>query len=93
MNKLNEVAFVGAGIGGGFENTTELHVMKYKEAMASKDAKAWKRAVEEEHERMVKHKVWTPVPREEVPKDATTITSTWAMKCTMPLVGLKTCCA
>ena len=75
-----ETAFVGAGLGGGFENTSELHVMKYKEAMATKDAESWKKAVEEEHERMMKHNVWKPVPRVEVPKEATTITSTWAMK-------------
>ena len=29
---LDEVVFVGAGAGGGFVNTQELHVMKYKEA-------------------------------------------------------------
>ena len=29
---------------------------------------------------MLKHKVWQPVKREEVPNNATVITSTWAMK-------------
>jgi hypothetical protein len=32
-----EFALVGAALGGGFEDTTQLHVMTYKEAMASKD--------------------------------------------------------
>jgi hypothetical protein len=32
-----EVAFVGAGIGGGLTNTEDLHVMKYDEAIASAD--------------------------------------------------------
>jgi len=33
MNR--EHCLVGAGLGDGFENTTELHVMKYDEAMAT----------------------------------------------------------
>jgi hypothetical protein len=37
MWKLSETAFVGAGIGGGFVDTSELHVMKFKEAMEGKD--------------------------------------------------------
>jgi hypothetical protein len=80
MWKMSEMAFVGAGIGGGFVDTNELHVMKYKEAMAGKDAPKWEIAVEEEHERMMKHKVWEPVPIEELPKDSKVLTSTWAMK-------------
>ena len=37
----NEITCVGAGIGGGFSNTKELHVMKYKQAMATEDVKQW----------------------------------------------------
>jgi hypothetical protein len=33
--EVAEGGLVGAGIGGGFEHTGELKVMKYKEAMAS----------------------------------------------------------
>jgi hypothetical protein len=51
----DEVNCIGAGIGGGFVNTKELHVMKFKQAMESKDAKQWERAVDEEHDRMIKH--------------------------------------
>ena len=50
MWKMTEMALVSAGIGGGFINTNELHVMKYKEAMARKDAEKWQKAVDEEHE-------------------------------------------
>ena len=50
MWKMGEMALVGAGIGGGFVDTNELHVMKYKEAMARKDAEKWQKAVDEEHE-------------------------------------------
>ena len=34
MNEIGELACVGAGLGSGFDNTNELHVMKYHEAMA-----------------------------------------------------------
>jgi hypothetical protein len=35
MRELNEMALIGAGIGGGFVNTEELHVMNYNEAIQS----------------------------------------------------------
>jgi len=38
-----EYAFVGAGLGGGFVNTAELHVMKYNEAMVSSGKEHWER--------------------------------------------------
>ena len=76
----DEIACVGAGIGGGFENTSELHVMKYREAMAGDFKDKWEEAVLEEHERMVKHNVWKPVKRDEMPRHAKPLTSTWAMK-------------
>ena len=84
MQKLEfdncEVACIGAGIGGGFENTAELHVMKYDEAMQSDDSDNWKESVDDEHERMVKNTVFEAKKPEEVPDDAKIITSTWAMK-------------
>jgi hypothetical protein len=57
-----EVCCVGAGIGGGFQNTSnELHVMKYDEAMATKDVEQWHDAVEDEHQSMQKHVVFEEV--------------------------------
>ena len=44
-----DFSFVGAGLGGGFANTAELHVMKYDEAMATDEKEQWEKAVEEEH--------------------------------------------
>jgi Mn-containing catalase len=44
-------------------STEELHVMKYNEAMQSRDKKEWIKAVKEEHERMVKSEVWTAVDK------------------------------
>jgi hypothetical protein len=49
----SEVLCVGAALGRGFENTKELHVMKYNQAINQGDPKeqaAWKQAVKEEYE-------------------------------------------
>jgi hypothetical protein len=75
-----ELGCVGAGVGGGFDHTTELHVMKYRDAVASGDATQWSRAVEEEHDRMVDNEVWSPVHKEDIPPNAKVLTSTWARK-------------
>ena len=80
MWKMSEMALVGAVIGGGFINMSELHVMKFKEAMAGKDSDKWQKAFDKEHEHMQKHHIWVPVPIEEVLKGSKVLTSTWAIK-------------
>ena len=47
-----EVLEVGAGIGGGCKHSSELKVLNYKEAMASKDKQEWQKEIAKEHERM-----------------------------------------
>ena len=54
--------------------------MKYNEAMATPDAKEWEGSVDTEHDRMMKHKVWKVVKKEDVPTGAIVLGSTWAMK-------------
>jgi histone deacetylase 1/2 len=76
----DEIVCVGAGIGGGFVNTNELKVLKYKDAMKTADWKQWEKAADEEHDRMVKHNVWLAILRRDIPMAAKIITSTWAMK-------------
>ncbi len=43
--QYTEIANIGAGVGGGFENTKELRVMNYKEAISGPDGKRWKAEV------------------------------------------------
>jgi hypothetical protein len=43
---ITEYASVGAGLGGGFDNTMELKVMKYDEAINGPDGDAWKKEIE-----------------------------------------------
>ena len=74
-----EMASVGAGIGGGFDHSSELKVLNYKQAMASNEKAEWMKEIEQEHERMLKYNVWDLVHMKDVP-EATPLTSTWAFK-------------
>jgi len=82
LSELRNIEFgcVGAGLGGGFTDTHELHVMNYDEAMNTPDKDKWEDAVVEEHDRMMKHVVFEPVLKSELPEDTNVIDSTWAMK-------------
>ena len=75
-----EFACVGAGLGGGFIDTNELHVMKFNEAMATQDKNHWIRAVDEEHQRMKDHGVFQPVNQKDLKAGTKIISSTWSMK-------------
>ena len=75
-----ELACFGMGVGGGFEDTHELHVMKYNEVTATHEKEGWKISTDKEHDCMVKRKVWKAIPPTEAPMDAKIIDSTWAMK-------------
>lgn len=77
---IDEIMAVGAGIGGGFTHTSELIPMKYEQAMAGPKAKQWGEAVDMEHKRMQNHAVFKAVKKQDVPKFAKILTSTWAMK-------------
>ena len=52
-HKDSEHNLVGAGIGGGFVNASELIPMKHNEAMKTKDKKGWEKSVDEEHDRFL----------------------------------------
>lgn len=70
MWKISKMALVDTGIGGGFIDTSKLHVMKFKEAMAGKDTVKWQKVVDEENNKCIqKHHVWEPVPMEDPQKD------------------------
>ena len=48
-----EFANVGAGVGGGFENSKELKVMNYNKAVNGPDGVHWQAEVENEYQQMV----------------------------------------
>ena len=54
--------------------------MKYDAAMKTKDAAAWKVAVDEEYDCMVSNNVWKPIDRAKIPSNSKVRTPTWAMK-------------
>ena len=51
-----DISLVSFVLGGGFENTNELKVMKYYEAIMFLNKK-WEIVIQEEHEQMKKYKV------------------------------------
>ena len=75
-----EIIAVGAGLGGGFEHTTELNVLNYKQAMERDDIEEWKKVIDRELETFNKHKVYKAVKREDLPENTKIVTTTWAMK-------------
>ena len=77
---INEVNLVGAGIGGGFEVTSELKVMNFKKAMKSDEKEKWLQAIDEEWERMIKAGAFKAIKRNALNPNEKIITSTWAMK-------------
>ncbi len=54
--------------------------MKYKDAINGPDGKAWKKEMENEHDRMVKNDAWEPVKKSSLPKGTKVIDGTWACK-------------
>lgn len=77
---VDKISGVGASLGGGFANTSELRVMKYEEAITGPDSDKWATEVDKEHDRMVKNKTWEAVKRSDLPPGTIPIDSTWAMK-------------
>jgi hypothetical protein len=80
MKELGEFGLIGADIGGGYLNISELNVMKFDEAMTKSDKPNWDKAVLEEHDRFMDHTAFEAINREEIPEGTKVITTTWAMK-------------
>ena len=68
------------GLGGGFDNTSELKVMKFNDAINGPDSNKKKKDIENEHKRMVINGVWEPLDKKDLLKGVKVITLTWACK-------------
>jgi len=75
-----EAANVGAGVGGGFENTQERRVMTYNEAINGPDGEQWKAEVENEYQQMLHNNVFEMVMIADLPPGTKLIDNVWAMK-------------
>ena len=75
-----ELILVGAGLGGGFENTTELKVMNFKKATKRNNKKYWIKEVPNEKSRFDRFNALTAVKKKDLPMRAKITTSTLAMK-------------
>ena len=75
-----ECALVGAGLGGGIQNTKELHVLTYEEAINGPERDQWLESIENEYQRMIDNGVFIPCAPEDVPVGAKILSNVWAMK-------------
>ena len=75
-----EAANVGAGVGGGFENTQELRVITYNKAINRPDGEHWKAEVENGYQQMRHNKGFETVMIANLPPGTKLIDSVWAMK-------------
>jgi hypothetical protein len=66
--QLTEFANDGAGTGGGFNNTKELQVMNFNEAVNGPDGEHWKAEVENGYQQMLANEMFEVVLK----KDLTT---------------------
>jgi hypothetical protein len=84
VGDIQEIMMVGAGIGGGFNHSSELNVIKYNQAMRSNDLDEltkWIKGMDEEHARFLQNKVWVAILKIKCHK-IIPITMTWALKMT-----------
>ena len=72
-----EIKSVGAGLGSDFTNTTELKVMKYREAVNGPDGESRKEEILNEHNRMLKNNVFEAVDKDSIPSGTKIIDSMW----------------
>ena len=79
LDLKSEQSLIGA-TGVGFNHMSELHVMNYKQAMASADAAEWQLEVGKEHERMVNNDIWETVPKASMSPKTKILKSVWAMQ-------------
>ena len=84
-----EVESVGAGLGGGSTNTNELKVVRYREAVNGPAGESWKKEIVDEHNRMLKNKVFEAVDKESVPSGTKIIDRMWT--CNLKSNGMKRC--
>ena len=74
-----EMSLVGA-VGTAFDNTTDLHVKRFREAMASPQRESWLAAVDDEFNRFMKNKVFRVVSRQDIPHWVRDLPSVWNLK-------------
>ena len=71
-----KLILVGAGLGGGFVNTTKLKVMNYNEATKGNNKNNWIKEVANEKSRFDGFNALTAVKKKDLPKGAKIMTST-----------------
>jgi type II secretory pathway component PulJ len=80
--KIHKTALVSASIGGGFNHSSELNVIKYNQAMQANDLEEltrWIKGMDKEHTRFLFNEVWVAVLKGDH-KDVIPKAMAWALK-------------
>jgi hypothetical protein len=80
VNFETEKLLVGAAIGEGIGHTSELQSVKYNQAMFGPEKEKWKKAIVEEHDRMIQNAVWIPVKLNTSSSNIKPLSILWVMK-------------
>jgi hypothetical protein len=80
LNFATEKLLVGAAIGEGIGHTGELQSVKYNQAMSRPEKGKWKKAIVEEHDRMIQNTVWIPVKLNTSSSNIKPLSILWVMK-------------
>ena len=75
----SEISLVGA-VGTAFDNTTDLHVKRFRGAMASPQKASWLAAVDDEFNRFMKDKVFRVFSRHDITHWIRGLSSVWNLK-------------
>jgi hypothetical protein len=75
-----EKSLVGAAIRESIGHKGELQSVKYNESMSKPEKEKLKKAIVEEHDRMIQNAVWIPVKLNNLPSNIKPLSTTWVMK-------------
>jgi hypothetical protein len=80
VNFETEKSLVGAAIGEGIGHIGELQSVKYNEAMSGPKKEKRKKAIVEEHDRMIQNALWIQVKLNTLPSNIKPLSKIWVMK-------------
>ena len=75
-----KIAAAGDGLGGKFNQTSKLKIMKFKEAMSGPDSNTWKKEIKNDCKRMVTNRVLEPLGKKDLSHEAEVMTLMWTCK-------------
>ena len=67
---IKNLVYIGIGIRGGFNYSSKLKILNYKEVIKSKNEVVQGKKINKEYDRIIKYNIQKPISIKYVPKDA-----------------------